>query len=413
MAVNKIVNKSTKSHGAMKNVLQYVLRDQKVKDGYVEIAGPYSGNTINYDEVYQTWLAEKKLWNKDSGRMYAHHIISFHKDEQVTPEQVLRLGTEYADRFFPDFQYVVGVHQDKDHLHCHILVNSVSYLNGKKLHQTKLDLELQKEFTNDLCREKGLSVTEKGRRFDGSLIDQGEITAWSKDKYNLLINDTKKSFLAECAIALCDVVPQSTNREEFIKGMEERGWSVQWTDSRKHIVFQDKDGNKIRDSNITKTFSGLDVSKEALLNEFARQDELRSSRLKSERETEQTAADLERYYSELESAVSGLVTAKAVRDNPEAKAGGTEPYQRPSGFTSSTGPDDNRVRTVEERGTSPGYQDNTESFLRELNAKEKASRKKRNNLIAERKDRDSEHFRSSVERSKEVKTRSRNDDLEL
>ena len=73
----------------MRNVLEYVLRDEKVKEGYVEIAGPYSGETINYDEVYRSWLAEKRLWDKDSGRMYAHNIISFHKDEQVTPEQVI------------------------------------------------------------------------------------------------------------------------------------------------------------------------------------------------------------------------------------------------------------------------------------------------------------------------------------
>ena len=107
MAINKVVNKSTKSHGAMRNVLEYVLRDEKVKEGYVEIAGPYSGETINYDEVYQTWLAEKILWDKDSGRMYAHNIISFHKDEQVTPEQVLEIGKEFAEKFFPGHQYVI------------------------------------------------------------------------------------------------------------------------------------------------------------------------------------------------------------------------------------------------------------------------------------------------------------------
>ena len=71
-------------------------------------------------------------------------------------------------------------------------------------------------------------------------MEVGEITAWSKDKYNLLVNDSKKSFVADCAIALLDVIPQSTNREEFIDGMEERGWSVQWEDSRKHIVFQNQ-----------------------------------------------------------------------------------------------------------------------------------------------------------------------------
>ena len=99
MAINKVVNKSTKSHGAMRNVLEYVLRDEKIKQGFVEIAGPYPGETINYDEVYQSWLAEKRLWDKDSGRMYTHNIISFHKDEQVTPKQVLEIGSKFAEKF--------------------------------------------------------------------------------------------------------------------------------------------------------------------------------------------------------------------------------------------------------------------------------------------------------------------------
>lgn len=303
MAINKVVNKSTKSHGAMRNVLEYVLRDEKVKEGYVEIAGPYSGETINYDEVYQTWLAEKRLWDKDSGRMYTHNIISFHKDEKVTPEQVLEIGREFAEKFFPGHQYVIGVHQDKDHLHCHIVTNSVSYLDGMKLHQTKRDLEHQKEFTNNLCLERGLTIAEKGHHFDGSVIEQGEITAWSKDKYNLLINDSKKSFVADCAIAVMEVLPQSTSREEFITGMEERGWSVQWEDNRKHIVFKNENGDKVRDSNLEKTFAGLQVNKEALTNEFERQNELRLARLKADGERE--AAEYAKYYAEVESAIAG------------------------------------------------------------------------------------------------------------
>ena len=320
MAINKVVNKSTKSHGAMRNVLEYVLRDEKVKEGYVEIAGPYSGETINYDEVYQSWLAEKRLWDKDSGRMYAHNIISFHKDEHVTPEQVLEIGKDFAERFFSGHQYVIGVHQDKDHLHCHIITNSVSYIDGMKLHQTKKDLEQQKEFTNKLCLENGLTITQKGQHFDGSSIEQGEITAWSKDKYNLLINDSKKSFVAECAIAIMETVPLSASRKEFISGMAQRGWSVQWEDSRKHIVFQNEDGNKVRDTNIEKTFTGMEVNKEALTNEFERQNALRLARLSSDSDRERAEEELKlkRYCEELESTAAGLDTAKAVGDDTDS-----------------------------------------------------------------------------------------------
>ena len=59
MAINKVVNKSTKSHGAMRNVIEYVLRDDKVKQGFVEITGSYSSNTINFDDIYRTWVSEK------------------------------------------------------------------------------------------------------------------------------------------------------------------------------------------------------------------------------------------------------------------------------------------------------------------------------------------------------------------
>lgn len=336
----------------MRNVIEYVLRDDKVKQGYVEITGPYSSETINYDDIYRTWINEKKLWDKDSGRMYAHNIISFHKDEAVTPEEVLDIGKEFADKFFSGHQCVIGVHQDKDHLHCHIVTNSVSYIDGMKLHQTKHDLELQKSFTNNLCLERGLSVAEKGHHFDGSEIEVGEITAWSKDKYNLLVNESKKSFVADCAIALMDVVPQSSSKDDFISRMEERGWSVQWEDKRKHIVFQNQNGDKVRDSNLEKTFSGMEVNKEVLLNEFTRQNELRLAKLKADRDKERAEAELNQYYKELESAAAGLDTAKAIRDD--------------SSPTRRTEINDGRTGQSEEEWETSGYRDDTDSLIREI-----------------------------------------------
>ena len=403
MAINKVVNKSTKSHGAMRNVLEYVLRDEKVREGYVEIAGPYSGETINYDDIYRSWLSEKRLWDKDSGRMYAHNIISFHKDEQVTPAKVLEIGKAFAEKFFSGHQYVIGVHQDKDHLHCHIVTNSVSYLDGKKLHQTKRDLEYQKQFTNNLCLEKGLSIAEKGHHFDGSLIEQGEITAWSKDKYNLLLNDSKKSFVAECAIAIMEVTPQCTNREEFISSMKERGWSVQWEDSRKHIVFQNETGNKVRDSNIEKTFAGMEINKEALLNEFARQNELKLSRLNTDRDRERAERELERYYAEIESATAGLDAAKAVRDNSESNGRDPATFRDDSEYAVTDEYDYSGTRTLEDPGETFRHREDTHSFIRELDAQEKASGEKRDDRIAERQDRDAEQRRLNFERERLLK----------
>ena len=164
------VNKQSKSHGAMRNVIEYVLRDDKIKEGFVDITGPYTPEKIDWDSVYQSFLHEKRLWGKDSGRMYAHNIISFHKDEVITPDECLEIGRTFANKFFPEHQSLIGVHQDREHLHVHIVTNSVSYIDGRKLHQTKRDLEKQKTFTNILCKERGLSVTEKGKRFNGTAL---------------------------------------------------------------------------------------------------------------------------------------------------------------------------------------------------------------------------------------------------
>ena len=154
MAINKAVSKPAKSHGGMRNTIEYVLRDDKVREGYLDVIGPYDEQDITSDKVYKAWIQEKKDWDKDSGRMCAHNIISFHKDEQITPAEVLEIGKIFAEKFFPDHQSVLGVHQDKNHLHCHIVTNSVSFMDGRKLHQSKKDLEQQKIFTNDLCRER-------------------------------------------------------------------------------------------------------------------------------------------------------------------------------------------------------------------------------------------------------------------
>ena len=185
MAINKTINKRTNTHGAMRNCIEYVLRQDKTNELFTCVTGPYCHDEINYDLVYRTFLEEKKVWDKDSGRMYAHNIISWHKDEQITPEQALEFGKEFAENWFSGFQTLVAVYKDKEHIHCHLVTNSVSYEDGRKLHNTKKDLERMKQLTNQMCRERGLTVAEKGKHFDGSQIEKGEVIAWSKDKYNL------------------------------------------------------------------------------------------------------------------------------------------------------------------------------------------------------------------------------------
>ena len=298
MAINKTINKRTNTHGAMRNCIEYVLRQDKTSEQLAYVTGPYCHDEINYDLVYRTFLEEKKLWNKDSGRMYAHNIISWHKDEQITPEQAFEFGKEFAEKWFQGFQTLVAVHKDKDHIHCHLVTNSVSYEDGKKLHTTKKDLERMKQFTNQMCRKRGLTVAEKGKHFDGSEIEKGEVIAWNKDKYNLFRQHAKDSFVADCAMAVLKALENCISKEKFIEKMKQFGWNVNWSEKRKHITFQNQDGKKVRNRNLSKTFH-LNITKEELENEFGRNYE----RLRAEAErTNRADEELAGYYRQVETA---------------------------------------------------------------------------------------------------------------
>lgn len=266
MAINKAVNSTTKSHGAMRNCIEYVLKEQKTIDKLVDMTGP-APDEITWDSVYRAFIDEKKLWDKDSGRMYAHNIISFHKDEKITPFQAFDFAKEFVSKWFMGFQTLISVHQDKDHVHVHMVTNTVSYLDGKKLHTTRADLQKMKNLTNDMCMERGFHVPEKGKHFDGQEFEIGTTTTWSKDKYHLFEKNKAKSYVVDCLYAVMNAKQHSFCKEDFIKEMSGRGWKTTWLDNRKNITFVNNQGQKVRASNLSKTFS-IDISKESLISEF-------------------------------------------------------------------------------------------------------------------------------------------------
>ena len=215
-------------------------------------------------------------------------------------EQVFEFGKQFAETWFSGFQTLVAVHKDKEHIHCHLVTNSVSYEDGRKLHNTKKDLERMKQLTNQMCRERGMTVAEKGKHFDGSQIEKGEVIAWSKDKYNLFSQQVKDSFVADCAMAVLKALENCISKEKFIEKMKQFGWNVNWTEKRKHITFQNQDGKKVRDSNLSKTFH-LDISKEGLENEFNGNRE--KSRVAADRDS-RANEELRNYYRELDAAIT-------------------------------------------------------------------------------------------------------------
>ena len=292
MAINKVITSHAGTRGAMRNCIEYVLKETKTKDGLCAVTGPFEYDEINWDTVNKSFNDEKRRWNKMGGRDYLHSIISFSPDEEITHEQALQFGIEIAENesFYKNFQTLVAVHQDRNHVHVHLVSNTVSFIDGHKEHHTKKDLLKLMENTNKKCEQEGFKVCHAGCSFDGTKLEEGEITTFKTNQYQLLKNNDKQSHLAQCGMAIIDSLERSIDKDEFLLNMKNAGWNVKWQENRQHLTFVSDEGIKVRDTRLEKTFHII-ASKEKLLNEFERKNEYREG--------------LKRFNKQIESNVEG------------------------------------------------------------------------------------------------------------
>ena len=172
MAVTKIIA----IRDRLDKRVNYVVNSEKTSldAGVAYITNPekteqtFFTKTINchtIETAYAEMMDTKRYWNKMGGVLGFHIIQSFVPGE-VTPTQAHEIGMEFCKRLFKGrFQVVIGTHLDKKHLHNHIIVNSVSYMDGNKYHSNPESYyqEVQK-ISDDLCRENGLSIiTPEGK----------------------------------------------------------------------------------------------------------------------------------------------------------------------------------------------------------------------------------------------------------
>lgn len=249
--------KAAQSGASLKRIINYVTQPKKTEEHLM------AGIDCDPQNAYDDMMLTKELFHKTNGRQYKHFIYSFPPGEAITPEQVLenaqRLVTETPA--LQGYQALIAVHQDRKHIHAHIVVNSVYTETGYKLQWSKQDLADLKERCNTLSQAQGLSVPEKGP----------DITAWNMPKQQALskaLAGQYQSYYLEMADAISTCQSQSVSRTDFVRLMDEKGIQVTWTDKRKHITFADAEGHKVRDSNFEKTLK-IPCSKDSLEAHFA------------------------------------------------------------------------------------------------------------------------------------------------
>lgn len=268
MAVLKIIAHGKKRE-AKRKVLQYVLDPKKTQEGLPFVTGDFQADEITSKTVFQEFQRIRKLFGKDikGSRTYLHGTLSFPPGE-LGPQEVRDFAVELVEQIYPNHQVLVVPHTDAAHPHAHFVVETVSFVDGTMLHTSKHDLEQAKKLCEQMCKERGLTLAQKGLHADGTPLAVGDITTWEKNKFHQIVKDPKKSYLVSLALAVQQCTHAATHPGEFCALMEqEHGWVVTWKDTKKNLVFTDTKGHRVRDTNLNKTFH-LDISKESLVKQM-------------------------------------------------------------------------------------------------------------------------------------------------
>ena len=194
-----------------------------------------SGFNCIPQNAYEIMMETKQRWRKPvkDGNILAYHIIQSFSPGEATPDQVHQIGCEFAQRFLADrFECTVSTHLDRGHLHNHIVVNSVSYADGK-MFRSDFNTYYKgiRETSDELCRENRLSVIEtdgKGKSYDEWLSGQtGKPTIRGMVRKDV-----------EQAIAAAD------SFDGFITELQNMGYTVKYGPRVEHMAVRHKDAQR-------------------------------------------------------------------------------------------------------------------------------------------------------------------------
>lgn len=305
MAVIKPAN--TKS---IRGTMKYVSKIEKTTINLM------SGVNCSNDpeKALQQMQITKKIYGKTDGRSCIHFIQSFAAGEKVLPAEVHQIGLELVNRFplMQGYQVFVVTHLDQKNknLHNHIVLSSVNVITRKKWQMSANELADLRRLGDDICREHGLTVTVKGKTFDNA--EREDTVSYKKETYRYLAKAEQgkvDSYVQTIALAVMDVKEKAISQDDFIDHLRQCGIGVDWSDTRKYIVFSDlkrqKSGEtkyKIRNKKL-KEYYNVDLEKEVLLNEF----EKNARRAEAERAARQLLnRDINTGVSSIQTVQSGI-----------------------------------------------------------------------------------------------------------
>jgi len=237
MAILKAVNVKVGKNARLKGIINYVLQPKKTEEQLT------TGFCCDVPKALEYFNETKENFGKTKGRQYYHFVQSFPPNENITAKQAHEAAVKFAEKCkkFWGFEMIIVTHKDRDHLHTHFVMNSVSFVDGHKFHITKKELAAMKELQNQICIELGYSAAPK-KGFDMFGNKRTKVTANNAKTFRTLKMaeaKLKDSYLMDCKEAFLKSIKMAKNKEQFIQLMHAQGFATEWKDYKKHITFTD------------------------------------------------------------------------------------------------------------------------------------------------------------------------------
>ena len=206
MAITKILARN----GGLEQAIQYALNGDKT-EGRILTAHQNCDPGLEYRQMMDT----KQDIGKIGGRQ-CYHIIQSFKPGEVTPELALEIAKKFAEEYLTGYEVVIGTHVDKNHIHSHLVFNSVNGQTGKKYHVTTQEYYSQIRAVSDrLCREHGLSVI-----MEGSSSKAVSYIEWLRQSKG------QPTFRSMLEADLRTAIEDANDLGHFFMLMEHMGWEI-------------------------------------------------------------------------------------------------------------------------------------------------------------------------------------------
>ena len=295
MATCSFIREKKQTAGAMGGVLRYVAQEQKTED--TDGTRYLTGVNCAADLAYQSFLTTKNLYGKASGIWFYHYVQSFSPQERVTAAEAHQIAQELAERFFPGCEVLMATHIDREHLHSHLVVNSVKPDTGEKLHFTPRTLDRMRLVSDQICREHGLSTLKPYRQ-------KKQVKGLRPGEYRSALRGQSWKFQL---IAVIEAAMERTgSREEFLDELRRRGYDARWVEGRKRITYITPAGMRCRDDKLhEEKFRKENMEDEFRIRQRAAQHDLRQAETSDTAYADGSAAQCPLHYADNDGGAAG------------------------------------------------------------------------------------------------------------